>query len=93
MRVFNIYRFNIADKVKFKDAQSYIQNMLSELGLGWSDLAFAASTVSGDRTISNVLEKLPELKKYFKSADVEHTKRNKGRPIIRQIMQIKETLP
>ena len=34
MRVFNIYRFNIADKVKFKDAQSYIQNMLSELGLG-----------------------------------------------------------
>lgn len=93
MRVFNIYRFNIADKVKFKDAQSYIQNMLSELGLGWSDLAFAASTVSGDRTISNVLEKLPKLKKYFKSADVEHTKRNKGRPIIRQIMQIKETLP
>ena len=26
-------------------------------------------------------------------SDVEHTKRNKGRPIIRQIMQIKETLP
>ena len=71
MRVFNIYRFNIADKVKFKDAQSYIQNMLAELGLGWSDLAFAASTVSGDRTISNVLEKLPELKKYFKSAEDE----------------------
>lgn len=69
MRVFNIYMFNIADKVKFKDAQSYIQNMLSELGLGWSDLAFAASTVSGDRTISNVLEKLPELKKYFKSTE------------------------
>ena len=69
MRVFNIYRFNIADKVKFKDAQSYIQNMLSELGLGWSDLAFAASTVSGDRTISNVLEKLPKLKKYFKSTE------------------------
>lgn len=62
MRVFNIYMFNIADKVKFKDAQSYIQNMLSELGLGWSDLAFAASTVSGDRTISNVLEKLRNLK-------------------------------
>ena len=71
MRVFNIYRFNIADKVKFKDAQSYIQNMLAELGLGWSDLAFAASTVSGDRTISNVLEKLPKLKKYFKSAEDE----------------------
>ena len=51
MRVFNICRFNIADKVKFKDAQSYIQNMLSELGFGWSDLAFAASTVSRDRTI------------------------------------------
>ena len=71
MRVFNIYRFNIADKVKFKDAQSYIQNMLSELGLGWSDLAFAASTVSGDRTISNVLEKLPKLKKNFKSVEDE----------------------
>lgn len=69
MRVFNIYRFNIADKVKFRDAQSYIQNMLAELGFGWSDLAFAASTVSGDRTISNVLEKLPELKKYFKSTE------------------------
>ena len=59
MRVFNIYRFNIADKVKFKDAQSYIQNMLSELGFGWSDLAFAASTVSRDRTISVNLKQEP----------------------------------
>lgn len=30
---------------------------------------------------------------YYGLNDVEHTKRNKGRPIIRQIMQIKETLP
>lgn len=69
MRVFSIYRFNIADKVRFKDAQSYIQNMLAELGFSWSDLAFAADTVIGDRTLSNVLEKFPELKKYYRSTD------------------------
>ena len=36
MRVFDIYWFNIADKVKFKDTQPYLKNMLPEYGFTWS---------------------------------------------------------
>lgn len=72
MRVFKIYRFNIADKVKFKDTQPYIQKMLSELGLSWSDLAFAANCTPSDSTIANVLEKYPVLKKYYRSSQYEY---------------------
>ena len=43
--------------------------------------------------IQRKLSALHHLDAPYRPSDVEHTKRNKGRPIIRQIMQIKETLP
>lgn len=67
MRVFDTYRFNIADKVKFKDTQPYLKKMLEELGFSWSDLAFSVKTVSSDPVIAKTLEKLPKLKKYCHS--------------------------
>ncbi|MCM1090508.1 MAG: hypothetical protein NC092_06980 [Butyrivibrio sp.] len=69
MRVFNIYRFNIADRVKFKDTQPYLKTMLAELGLNWSDLAFSVENISSDTVISKVLEKFPELKKYYHATE------------------------
>lgn len=65
MRVFNLYQFNIADKVKFKDTQPYLKNMLAELGFSWSDLAFSVTCGRSDTVISKVLEKFPTLKKYY----------------------------
>lgn len=64
MRVFDIYCFNIADKVKFKDTQPYLKNMFAELGISWSDLAFSVHSPS-DAVISKVLEKFPVLKKCY----------------------------
>ena len=69
MRVFDTYRFNIADKVKFKDTQPYLKNMLEELGFSWSNLAFSADSVSSDPVIAKTLEKFPKLKKYFHSTE------------------------
>lgn len=69
MRVFDIYWFNIADKVKFKDTQPYLKNMFAELGMRWSDLAFSVNCVSGDTVISKVLEKFPKLQKYCRPVE------------------------
>ena len=69
MRVFDIYWFNIADKVKFKDTQPYLKNMFTELGMRWSDLAFSVDCVSGDTVISKVLEKFPKLQKYCRPVE------------------------
>ncbi len=73
MRVFDTYGFNIADKVKFKDTQPYLKNMLAELGLSWSDLAFSASTVTSDSVIARILEKFPKLEKYYHSTENDPT--------------------
>ena len=43
--------------------------------------------------IQRKLSALHHLDAPYRPSDVEHTERNRGRPIIRQIMQIKETLP
>ncbi len=67
--IFDTYWFNIADKVKFKDSQPYLKNMLAELGLSWSNLAFSASTVPGDSVIARILEKFPKLEKYYHSTE------------------------
>ncbi|MGN0650841.1 MAG: hypothetical protein ACI4KM_10420 [Oscillospiraceae bacterium] len=71
MRVFDTYLFNIADKVKFKDTQPYLKNMLEELGFSWSDLAFSVNAVSGDPVIAKAAEKFPSLKKYYHSTENE----------------------
>ena len=67
MRVFDIYWFNIADKVKFKDTQPYLKNMLAEYGFTWSDLAFSAQNASDDSVIARIQQKFPKLEKYFRS--------------------------
>ncbi len=67
MRVFDIYWFNIADKVKFKDTQPYLKNMLAEFGFTWSDLAFSAQNASDDSVIARIQQKFPKLEKYFRS--------------------------
>lgn len=68
MRVFDTYWFNIADKVKFRDTQPYLKNMLAELGLSWSDLDFAASIVADDPMTEKILKNFPKLKKYYHPA-------------------------
>lgn len=73
MRVFDTYRFNIADKVKFKDTQPYLKNMLEELGLSWSDLAFSSTATSSDPVIAKTVEKFPNLKKYYHSTESDPT--------------------
>lgn len=70
MRVFDIYWFNIADKVKFKDTQPYLKNMLAELGLSWSDLDFAASIVDDDPMTEKILKNFPRLKKYYHPVEI-----------------------
>lgn len=72
MRIFEEYTFNITDKVKRKDVLTYIQNMIAELGLSWSDLAFRAACTPSSSAITNILEKFPELKKYFHNSQFEY---------------------
>lgn len=63
MRVFDVYYFNIADRVRFEDAAAYLANMLTETGLSAPHIAFSAESFS--RGFLSRAEKLmPELKKY-----------------------------
>ena len=61
MRVFECYYFNIIDKVKFKDTAAYIQNMLSELSLNYTDIGFRLHC----GPVAKALEKYPDIKKYY----------------------------
>lgn len=61
MRIFDCYDFNIIDKVKFKDTAAYIENMLSELSVNYTDIGFRLYC----GPVKKALTKYPEVKKYF----------------------------
>ena len=61
MRVFDCCFFNITDKVKFKNTAAYIENMLAELSMNYTDIAFRLNC----GPVSKAVEKYPELKKYY----------------------------
>lgn len=62
MRVFDIYYFDIIDKVKFKDTKPYIDNVLNQLGLCYKEITFSYNMFS--TPIEKVLELYPNLLKY-----------------------------
>lgn len=62
MRIFDVYYYNIANTVKFKDTAKYISTMLEQLGLGYKEISF---TYNGFLTsVGQMLEKYPNLTKY-----------------------------
>ena len=69
VRVFDSYGFNIIDKVRFGLTKPYLERMLAELGLSYSQLGFSAHAVYFDKVFDRVLEKYPALKKYYYTAD------------------------
>ena len=76
------------------ETQKQRNEMYAQLRSGTKRIVLASTSKMG--TGANIQTKLAALHNLdipWKPSDVEHTKRNKGRPIIRQIMQIKETLP
>ncbi len=62
MRVFDKYTFNIVDKVKFKDTKKYLDDMLTELGLRYNNVAFTFQKFL--TKLDKVTEKYPNLDKY-----------------------------
>lgn len=63
MRVFDIYYFNIIEKVSFGQTMPYLEKMLSELGFSYQNIAFTLYDVIKDAQ-KKALEKLPSLGKY-----------------------------
>lgn len=64
MRVFDIYSFNVIDKVKLKDTQKYVEKMLSEFGLSYKNIGFS---LENPLCLEAVVEKYPALSKYLVS--------------------------
>lgn len=64
MRVFDTYYFNIIDKVRFKDTKPYVDKMLKDLGLSYTDVDFMLYEVVQDK-IPEICKKMPNLKKYY----------------------------
>ena len=62
IRVFDKYVYNIADKVKFKDTIKYLENMMQDCDLQYQDISFH---FDGYEALDKVLEKYPELSKYY----------------------------
>lgn len=62
MRVFDVYYFNIIDKVKYKDTRKYIEKMLKELGLKYNNISFTFESF-GDG-LDKVIEEYPNFQKY-----------------------------
>lgn len=71
MRVFDRYRFNIADKVSFKNTKPYLENMLAELGCSYKRLAFELNCAGSNiyPLLCSIMEKYPSLKKYYRFED------------------------
>ena len=63
MRVFDFYQFNIAEHVSYKDTVAYLQNMLSELGLGYKNLSFNIDLIMR-KEISDIIADYPHLERY-----------------------------
>lgn len=65
MRVFDSYRFNIANIVTFQKTHPYLEQMFSETGFGYKNLGFSFSDISTGLSINKALERYPSLQKYF----------------------------
>lgn len=62
MRVFDIYEYNVADRVKFRETKKYIDKMLADLGLKYDEISF---TIENFITkIGTIEEKYPKLAGY-----------------------------
>lgn len=64
MRVFDMYSFNVASIVKFKDTKDYIEKMLYELGLSYEELGFELS-IENPEQLTKLLDKYPDFNKYL----------------------------
>lgn len=75
MRVFDTYYFNIIDKVSYKETKPYLENMLKEQGFSYKNIAFML--YSAPKEIKEkVFSKLPNLKKYDFTDDVNGNESN-----------------
>lgn len=67
MRVFDVFKYNIADRVAFNKTQPYLAKMLSEIGLSYEKLAFGVRLVGIDEekiAEQPYMAKFPSLLKY-----------------------------
>jgi len=62
MRVIDYFKFNIADKVKFKDTKNYLDYMLQDLGLYYKEISFRFEEYLCK--IDKLVNKYPNLEKY-----------------------------
>lgn len=65
VRIFDTYGYNLIDKVRFGQTKPYLEQMLFELGLTYSQLGFELHTPEGFPLCDNALQKFPTLKKYY----------------------------
>ncbi|MCR5704217.1 MAG: hypothetical protein K6G85_06305 [Eubacterium sp.] len=63
MRVFDVYTFNIAKIVRFKDTKKYVDWMLKELQLSYQNIYFTINPFMSN--IESIVEKYPNLSKYI----------------------------
>lgn len=63
MHVFDIYDFNIAEKVKFADTKPYLDKKLAETGHSYTGIAFTLYDMKDDAR-QKAVEMFPNLRKY-----------------------------
>ncbi len=63
MRVFDTYKFNLADKVVFKATKPYIDDVMGKMGLSYKNIAFLLKDLSRDN-VDRVLKKFPDLQRF-----------------------------
>lgn len=71
MRIFDTFRFNIADRVTFAGAAAHLDRMLAETGLAAPKTAFSVYAVTPDAQ-KKAAERFPALAKYAQSADMKY---------------------
>ena len=63
MRIFEIFTYNL-NQIKFKDNQEFLDGLLEELGLAYSDIAFCFDGDSGGSVCDKAIKACPQLKEY-----------------------------
>lgn len=61
LKVYETFTFNL-NKIKFKDNKDFLDSLLSSLGLGYSDIAFAF--IGSEEGAGKLLSRYPEFEKY-----------------------------
>lgn len=61
MKVYETFTFNL-NKIKFKDNKDFLDSLLSSLGLGYSEIAFAF--IGSEEGAGKLLSRYPEFEKY-----------------------------